>query len=392
MLNVIAPLANIPNTNERNRQWVGTDNCVPVGLTIAEAHEWGINRWRQISADATYFVFGVELSPAMEQARINNQAWHYHLQLFFCFKNARTRQGILRHVPGVHIEKARGEPVRASNYCKKGEQSKDEWETHHETGQTFGFNAQVYETGTLPLSRREASAAGGAATAEKWTHAWELAKSGDIESIDPQIRIQSYSTLKKIQQDFIIMPENLDDVCGIWIYGPTGTGKSHKAREMAGERLFVKQPNQWWCGFRSEDHDWVLLDDFSKTDHKWMGYSLKIWADKYAFPAAVKFGGQNLRPKHFIVTSNWAPNEIWDTPQELEPIMRRFKIFKMEVRGLLVPVHEWNDGMGRMAQYAAGFHPPPPPTPVLIMPQPALRRQSSTASDGSLPGIDLSFL
>lgn len=82
--------------------------------------------------------------------------------------------------------------------------------------------------------------------------------------------------------------------------------------------------NKWWCGYEGER--FVIIDDFDK-EHKYMGYYLKIWADRYAFPVEVKGGRKVIRPEKIVVTSNYHPNEIWESePGTLKPLLKRFKV------------------------------------------------------------------
>jgi len=111
----------------------------------------------------------------------------------------------------------------------------------------------------------------------------------------------------------------------MWFYGPSGTGKSHAARAEYPDAYFKQAQTKWWDGYQKEDN--VIIEDFDKK-HDYMVQHLKIWADKYWFPAEVKNGGIKARPKHIVVTSNYHPNEIWQTDGDLKPILRRFKVVR----------------------------------------------------------------
>lgn len=155
-----------------------------------------------------------------------------------------------------------------------------------------------------------------------WERQWGLARSGNWEDCDADVKIKYYNTLKKITFDFAEKPQNLLDVCGIWIYGPPGVGKSHTARDWY-PNLFNKNLNKWWDGFKGEKQ--VLLDDVGCDHAKWIGWFLKIWADKYVFDGEVKGGTIKLRPHIIVVTSNYRVEELFGfDPILAEAINRRF--------------------------------------------------------------------
>lgn len=116
----------------------------------------------------------------------------------------------------------------------------------------------------------------------------------------------------------------VDELASEWYYGETGTGKSKTARERFGHSLHNKAINKWFEGYTGQET--VLLDDFG-PEHKCLGHHLKQWADHYEFQAETKGGTTTVRPKRIVVTSNYHPKEIWgDRPQDLGPILRRFKV------------------------------------------------------------------
>lgn len=131
-----------------------------------------------------------------------------------------------------------------------------------------------------------------------------------------------------------------NDKPNFWFYGDTGTGKSYAARDEAGADVFLKSAcNKWWDGYRGQEH--VILEDMDRT-HKYMGFYLKIWADRYAYPAEVKGGAVRCRPKRIWVTSNYSIDEIWqDEPQTSEPLKRRFKQVRFQsLMNMLMPSTE----------------------------------------------------
>lgn len=217
---------------------------------------------------------------------------------------------------------------------------------------------------------------GGESTKRKWLVAKTLATEGKLDDIDPEMLIKYYSTFKKIRVDYGKMPDPLPDQAeprNFWYYGETGTGKSYSARAEYPGAYLKNATNKWWDGYQTSLKS-VLIEDFDKA-HNYMGFYLKIWADRYPFLAEVKGASMMIRPDNVIVTSNWAPNQIWTEDETLQPILRRFKVVKFERLSLdsrMNPVEEIR------AAYVPHFVPPP------------LRIPSPTPS--LFDGHDLSFL
>lgn len=103
----------------------------------------------------------------------------------------------------------------------------------------------------------------------------------------------------------------------MWLYGVSGSGKSHDARHKYAEgAYYLKAQNIWWDGYNGEET--VILDDM---DEAHPGHNLKIWMDLYSCKGQTKGGHVNLTYKRFIVTSNYSIQDLFkDKPEVIVPI------------------------------------------------------------------------
>lgn len=227
----------------------------------------------------------------------------WHLQGYVTWTSPRTLTATRKLLPRAHLSVARGTAKQNRDYCLKDLETDD-----------HGY----YEDGKIPSSPE----AQGDPEKERWEEAWKAAKLGDIESIPADIRIRSYTTLKRITQDYMPQLADLDGPCGVWIHGAAGTGKTRSVVEAYPE-CYRKPRNLWWDGYRSEPV--VLLDDVDVYDVK-LGGSLKHWADCYAFIGEFKGGSRRIRPQKLIVTSQYHIDEIWSDVPTRQALHRRFQL------------------------------------------------------------------
>jgi hypothetical protein len=149
---------------------------------------------------------------------------------------------------------------------------------------------------------------------------------GRIDDIDGDIYVRCYSALKHIKRDHMPPVSDSDSLCGIWIYGQAGCGKSRWAREKF-PTAFLKPINKWWDGYNHESE--VIMDDVDPKHKDWIGYFLKMWTDRYAFIAEQKGTSIKIRPTIFLITSQYSIEQIFDDDETRAAISRRCRIFCM---------------------------------------------------------------
>lgn len=269
------------------KHWAGcTWNNPPAGWKA-----W----FAKLTGCCTYYVAGEEVGASGTK----------HIQFMLCLTAQKRASTILKLFPTpVHLEvKSKfSTMLEASAYCKK--------------------DGKFIEWGNLPDDQH---VAGLKVIVDNYADTLAKAKLGRIDEIIPKHQIVHYKTIKSIQHDNKPMPADLTWTPGNqpneWIYGPTRTGKSWKARQ-ENPGAFSKMPNKWWDRYAGQST--VIIEDLGHT-HEYLGDHLKIWADVYAFPVEVKCSGDSIRPAKIVVTSNYSIAELFPDPNVHEPLLQRFR-------------------------------------------------------------------
>lgn len=234
-----------------------------------------------------------------------------HLQGSLTLRNATTIRGLSRIVRRAAFLPMRGTPKQARDYYANPSLPKPP---------ALG----LYEYGTCPMDRQQQAEDQSA----KFANAITLARAGKLDEIEPELLVRYYATWQKMAKQGASKPPNLEgNAKCIWIWGPTGTGKSHAVRTRF-PNAYLKQANKWWDGYDGEEV--VYLEDIDPEFAKWGGRFLKVWADKWTFPGEVKGSTGVFRPEAIIITSNYSIDQMGFRHEDTEALKRRFtEIYKI---------------------------------------------------------------
>lgn len=271
--------------------------------------------------DCQYLVFGYEVAPETHTP---------HLQGFICMTNRKTMVTMKKLLNDrYHFEMKRGTIQEASEYCKK--------------------DGNFFEKGSMP---EEQGTNGGQANKRRWEEARQAAKEGNFDAIPTDLWIKYRRSFKDeyhetvTKQTIEIRDPDLKNHF-IWIWGPTGTGKSHMARALASsisdEPPYLKGLNKWWNGYKGQKV--VIIEEASPEACKYLASYFKQWCDKWPFAAEVKGGSfdNGIRPDYIIVTSNYPIDQCFPEESDCQPMKRRCLEFQKVDKQAWLPLEPARD-------------------------------------------------
>jgi len=224
---------------------------------------------------------------------------YLHWQLLVAFTSKKSLVSVREVFGPWHAELSRSEA--ASDYVWKEETS---------------IPGTRFELGTKPVRLNSKT---------DWETVWINAQQGQLELIPPFVRVKSYRTLRAIGADFA-RPRGMVRTCR-YFWGPTGTGKSHRAWEEAGPDAYPKSArSKFWDGYRGQEN--VVLDEFRGAID--IGYLL-TWLDRYPVSVEIKGSSMPLQATRFWICSNLRPEMLYPGLDEftLEALLRRLEVIEM---------------------------------------------------------------
>lgn len=248
-----------------------------------------------------------------------------HMQGVVYYENARSIAALGRKRKN-NVEVAKADILDAAGYCAKGTRAKPE----------AGYRVFLEDPceGFFQVGERPSQ---GSRTDLK-DFAKQVQEGRSVDSIvmeNPQAFHCYGRTLERIE-DIVLRKKfrMAKSTEGLWLWGPTGVGKSHAAFQgYSPETHYVLNVNDngWWEGYVGQDI--VVINDFRGQ----LPYcDLLLLVDEW--PHTVKRRNRACMPftsKKLIITSSLPPHEVYHNLAQrdsFDQLYRRFKIVHMQTR------------------------------------------------------------
>jgi len=277
------------------------------GVTRVAQVEWLRQR-------CTYIVWGKEVG----------ESGTPHLQGYAECKTPIKFDTFVKHCHDVNVEKRMGPAKAASDYCKKGEQSHDEWKALNVNGPNYGLNADVFEEGMCSNQGKRNDIETCTDMINEGKRMREVAEDNPQAFVKFHRGLQAYKTL--------MTPARSAPPEVIVRYGPTGSGKSLMAHHETSDAFVWKpQMGQWWDGYDGETN--VILEEFRGQiafEH------LLDLLDRYECKVQVKGGMAQFVGSKIVICSpcppwEWYPKNAANSRDSLAQLKRRVsKVFEHE--------------------------------------------------------------
>lgn len=235
--------------------------------------------------DCRFIIFGKEVCPTTGTP---------HLQGYVQWSKSLDRSTTRTRLGEVHLTPADGDSAHNITYCSKVDKNAFRRGAPVDQGQRSSISLFLAQAST--------------------NHSHMV-----IARDHPADFARYHSAFDKLRLS--AMPKRNWQMEVFWFYGPTGTGKSHKAHVEAGDDCYRKPPGPWWDGYTGQHT--VILDEFRPD---WFPfYKLLLLLDKYPMVLEIKGSFVQFCSRRIYITS---PSHFRDmyasqTEEKLDQLKRR---------------------------------------------------------------------
>lgn len=252
-----------------------------------------------------------DIAKCMIAAKEIGESGTPHIQGFAELKCAKTRSALAKkYLPRAWIMKARGDGRQNFAYCKKGTQSKEEWQRDGVDGLRYGDDVDVVVEIGEPI---------GSGRRSDIERAVETLKDGatiqETAFEHPEVFFKYPHAVKQYRAMCVAPRDEKPEVIVRW--GHAGLGKTHYAKKMdwPGERCYTWDPTLkgshvvWFDGYDFEKK--VILEEFRPGSLPYA--QLLRLLDKYDAKVQVKGFVTEFVATKIVITSPvhpraWYPN------------------------------------------------------------------------------------
>lgn len=273
--------------------------CVTWHVTGNNTYETLIEKIKS-STFITYGILGREMCPTTGRE---------HIQGYLEFKNQERFDKLIKLWEGVHIEKRMGSQIQAIDYCKKENNFVE-----------FGEKKKMGARTDLKALSDEISNGSTKVAEIIVNNPWAYHTYGrTLEAVEAERH-------RNVFRSWMTTCE--------WIFGTTGTGKSHYAFHNWNPEKCYKwklRDKGWQDGYNGEEY--IVINDFRGE----IPYNeLLDMIDK--FPYEVSRRGKAPHPflaRHVVITSSLPPDKIYkhrDAEDSLNQLLRRVDLVRFTSR------------------------------------------------------------
>jgi len=207
----------------------------------------------------------------------------------------RSRLSALKKIhEQAHWEPRKGSPLEAAEYCKKES-------NFVEFGRPLRAKVELEE-------------------------ACEMVRKGvslvELDDKCPGLAVRYHRGFEAMQRRQ--WKDRTDPPWVVWLWGPTGVGKTREACHVPPPGgTYMKPSGKWWDGYEQQQR--IVIDDFSVESIPFR--ELLRLLDRYPYQGEVKGGYVKINSPEIYITSEYPP-EHWYSGTELAQIKRRVGLVK----------------------------------------------------------------